>query len=58
VPEIKIFTKAIAKSSPVFADKISVKQKRRIANEHKLGFGHITVCNPNSQNGDMNLLYV
>ncbi len=42
MPEIRIFTKAIAKSLPVFADKFRVTEKRRIVNEHMLGFEHIT----------------
>ncbi len=33
-------TKAIGKSCSVFVDKIRVKEKRRIADEHGLGFSH------------------
>ena len=51
VPEIRIFGEAMGKSSSVFADKIRVKEKRWTANEHKLGLGHIRVCNPSPQNG-------
>ena len=56
MPEIRIFGKAMGKSSSVFADKIRVKEKRRIANEHKLGFGHIKVCNHSPQNWGLYLV--
>lgn len=56
VPKIRIFRKAMGKFGSFFVDKIKVNEKRRIANEHKLGFCHIKVCNPNPQNGGQYLL--